>query len=118
MDVEDSITKNQTGINELHHQQEYLENHSRRNNMKIFGVPKKGPKEGRETWKESEEKAKKVIRTNLKITEDIKIDHAHSVGKPCPQFCQVDRSQIERDPWPIIVHFQQCQRKGKNDENS
>ena len=41
MDVEDSIALNLTGINELHDKQEYLENHSRRNNVKIFGIPQK-----------------------------------------------------------------------------
>ena len=78
--------------------------------MKIFGIPEKGPKEGRETWEESEEKAKEAIRTNLKITE-VNIDHAHRVGKPRPQFCHVEGSKIKSDPRPIIVRFQQWKEK-------
>ena len=65
MDVEDSIATNQTGINELHDQQKCLENHSSRNNVKIFGIPEKDPKKGRETWEESEDKAKEVITVCL-----------------------------------------------------
>ena len=113
MDVEDSIATNQTGINELHDQQEYLDNHSRRNNVKIFRIAEKGPEEGRETWKDSEEKAEEVIRTNLKITEDIKIDRAHRVGKPRPEFRHADGSQIKSDPRPIIVRFQLWKEKEK-----
>ena len=111
MDVEDSIALNLTGINELHDKQEYLENHSRGNNVKIFGIPEKDPKEGRETWEESEEKAKEAIRTNLKITEVINIDRAHRVGKPRPQFRHVEGSKIKSDPRPIIVRFQQWKEK-------
>ena len=102
MDVEDSIAMNQTGINELHKQQEYLENHSSRNNVIIFGIPKKNPNEGRETWEESEEKAKEAIKTNLKITKVINIGHAHCVGKPPLQVCHIEGSKIKSNLWSII----------------
>ena len=50
-----------------------LENLSRRNNIRVDGVPE-SPKE---TWEQSEEKVKKILKEKLKIEEDISIETAH-----------------------------------------
>ena len=47
--VEDTVYSNQEGTDELYDQQEYLENQSRRNNVKILGIPEKDPKLEKET---------------------------------------------------------------------
>ena len=60
METEDGLTEANSCINELYDQQEQLENHSHRNNVKIMGIPENG----NETWEESEQKAIEVIRTN------------------------------------------------------
>ena len=63
-DVEDTVYRNQGGIDELYYQQEYLENHSRRNNVKILGTPEKDPKLEKETWEESEDLVSEAITPN------------------------------------------------------
>ena len=74
----------QSELEELGDQQNYLENYSRRNNVKIFGIPEK--EDGKETWDESEMKAVEAIRSSLKIAEELSVDRAHRVGKPRHKF--------------------------------
>ena len=52
-----------------------LENRSRRNNIRVDGIAE----DPKETWEESEEKLKKVIKEQLKIDE-IVIERAHRTG--------------------------------------
>ena len=63
-------------------QMEYMENQSRRNNVKILGL--REDKEKETSWEETEKIVKKVIRNQLQIKEDIHIERAHRVGKPRP----------------------------------
>ena len=53
-----------------------LENRSRRNNIRIDGIPE----DPKETWEQTEEKLKKVLHEKLNIDEDIKIERAHRTG--------------------------------------
>ena len=76
-DTEDTALSNQVGIDELYDHQEYLEDHSRRNNVKTLGIPEKDPKLEKETWEESKDLAIEAIKFNLKIPEDLKIEQAH-----------------------------------------
>ena len=71
--------------------------------MKVFGIPKKDPKEGRETWEESEEKAKEVIRTNLKTTPPV---------PPCRRITDQERSLANYCTFPEV------ERKRKDCERS
>ena len=66
-DVEDTVYRNQGGIDELYDQQEYLENHSRTNNVKILGIPEKDPKLEKKTREESEDLVSEAIKSKLKI---------------------------------------------------
>ena len=75
MEIEDSLIEANSCIDELYDQQEQLENHSCRNNVKIMGIPKN--ENGNETWEESEQKAIKIIRTRLQIAEELKVERAH-----------------------------------------
>ena len=109
--VEDTVYSNQGGIDELYDQQEYLENQSRRNNVKILGIPEKDPKVEKETWEESEDLALEAIKSKLKISEDLKIERAHRVGKTRPPFRHVGGRKVESQPRPIVVRFQLWKEK-------
>ena len=63
-------------------QMEYIENQSRRNNIKILGLPE--DKEKETSWEETENIVKNVIQNQLQLKEDIHIERAHRVGKPRP----------------------------------
>ena len=56
---------------------EYLENTSRRSNVKLIGIPENES----ETWDESEEIFKSQVKSALKIPEDLDIERAHRVGQ-------------------------------------
>ena len=103
MEMEDFMASAQSELKELSDQQEYLENYSRRNNVKIFGIPEE--EDGKETWGESEMKAVEAIRTSLKIAEELSVDRAHRVGKPRPQFYHIGGSKVRSQPRPIVVRF-------------
>ena len=72
METEDGLTEANSCINELYDQQEQLENHSRRNNVKMMGIPEN--ENGNETWEDSEQKAIEVIRRRLQIAEELKVE--------------------------------------------
>ena len=55
----EAIFNTKCGIDELYDQQEYLENHSRRNNIKVLGIQ---ASEDGETWEESEKLVKDAIK--------------------------------------------------------
>ena len=92
-------------------QQNYLKNYSRRNNVKIFGIPEK--EDGKETWDESEMKAVEAIRSRLKIAEKLSVDRAHRVGKPRPQFRHIRGLKVRSQPRPIVVRFHHWKVKDK-----
>lgn len=54
---------------------EYLENQSRRNNIRVSGIPEAE----KESWEDSEAKVKAVIKEKLQI--DVDIERAHRVDK-------------------------------------
>ena len=91
--------------------QEYVENSSRHNNVKILGIPEKDQKDGKETWEESEIKAIEAIKKKLEITDDLKIERAHRVGRPRPKFCHIEGTKLENKPRPILVRFQSWKDK-------
>ena len=59
---------------------EYLENMSRRNNIKILGLLEDKLKE--KSWDDTEELVKGVTKEKLKFDTEVKIERAHRVGKP------------------------------------
>ena len=54
----------------------YLENQSRRNNIRIDGIPE----ETDETWDQMESKVKEAIEQKLQI-QSVSIERAHRIGK-------------------------------------
>ena len=71
MDIED-------GVEDLARNIEYLENQSRRNNVKIFGIPED---DDEKSWDDTESKVKEAIKNKLGIEDEIKIERAHRIGK-------------------------------------
>ena len=67
---------------------EYLENQSRRNNIKIFCVPEE---ENEKTWDDTEVIVKTLIRNKLGIEEHIEIERAHRLARD-------DRGEDETHP--------------------
>ena len=66
-------------VEDMLNKQEYMENQSRRNNLKLIGVPE-DPSE--QTWDDTEKTVKALIKSELGINEDILIERAHRIGKP------------------------------------
>ena len=64
-------------IEDMEQKIDQAENHSKRNNLLFYGIPT----EANETWADCEEKVKKVIRKDMKVTQEIAIERAHRVGK-------------------------------------
>ena len=56
---------------------EYLENQSRRNNIRIDGIPE----EPDETWEDTESKAKVALESKLNLPFKVEIERAHRTGK-------------------------------------
>ena len=79
-------------IVDLEDQPDYLENQSRRNNLKIFGIPEK--ENGFETWEETEQLVKEAIKDKLKITTQIQIERAHRVGQRGGVTCGVPQGSV------------------------
>ena len=104
-DLEDTLAQSENEIDLILDKQEYLENYSHHNNVKILCIQEKDRKDHNETWEEREDKAVEAIKTQLKITEDLKIECAHRVGKPHPQFRHVDSNRIANKPRPDGMKF-------------
>ena len=65
--AEEAIFSTKRDIDELYDQQEYLENHSRRNNIKVLGIQES---EGGETWEESEKLVKDAIKEHRPVNRE------------------------------------------------
>ena len=78
MGAEDSLTEANSCIDE----QEPLENHSCRNNVKIMGIPENENRN--ETWEESEQKAIKAIRKGSKLPKNKNLSQLTELGNHAP----------------------------------
>ena len=74
-DLSDSMESVDNGI-------EYLENQSRRNNIKIVGVPE--DKATERSWDDTEKVVKDLIKEKLNLNEEVEIERCHRVGNPNP----------------------------------
>ena len=64
-------------VNDLKNKIIELENRSRRNNLRLDGIPENV----NETWNDCELKIKRLLKETLDINEDIEIERAHRTGK-------------------------------------
>ena len=104
--MDKSIANSQMDIEDLYNEQEYLENQSRLNNVKVLGIPEKNEKDGIETWDECEEKVKKEIKAKLGIKTELIIERAHRVVRKRPHPHHLENgSKITSKPRPIVARF-------------
>ena len=84
---------------------EYLENQSRRNNIKIIGVVEDNDEK---TWDDTEATVKKLIKEKLAINEDVDTERAHHVGKRLKNHAPGRHlgSAFKPTSRPIIAKFQ------------
>ena len=75
--IEDEATR----LEDLEDNIEYIENQSRRNNVKIVGVPENLDTE--KTWDDTEKVVREVIKDNLMMENaaELHIEGAHRVGR-------------------------------------
>ena len=93
------------GLEDLEWKHEYLEKHSRRNNIKITEVVEDNDEK---TWDDTEATVKKLIKEKFGIKEDVKIEGAHRVGKSLKKraTCRHLGSASKPTCRPIIAKFQ------------
>lgn len=72
---------------------EYLENQSRRNNIRVSGIPESA---GKETWEEAESKVQKAVEEKLGIKLDIERAHRVERRKRPGRPGNVDKQQEPR----------------------
>ena len=88
---------------DLEDKHEYLENMSRRNNVKIIGLNEDTGNE--KTWEDTEELVITTIKEKLDI-EGGKIERAHRVGRPRPSHrTNPDGSTTKVPPRPVIARL-------------
>ena len=87
-------------LDEIEVKQEYLENHSRRNNIKLLGVPED---DDENSWDDTELIVKTLIKNKLGIQDEVATERAHRVGKkvqPRPQSKKEHGSHVESASTP------------------
>ena len=90
-------------------QLEYLENQSRRNNVKIMGIDEDLEEK---TWDDTEKIVRKIIREKLNVEEEIAIERAHRVGKrPRQSTPRPDGLKVNDRPRTAIVKFTRWKQK-------
>ena len=77
-----------------------LEDRSQRNNVRIDGIPQTL----KETWENCEEEVRKIVRNKLDITDDMKIDRYHHMGK---------FQRNKRKPQTVVCKFLRSKYKHK-----
>jgi hypothetical protein len=75
--IEQEILNTQSFLSQQKDKVEYLENQSRRNNIRLDGVPEVHD----ETWEVTEQLVKDVLKDKLEISEVISVERAHRIGK-------------------------------------
>ena len=101
------------GFEDLQWRTEYLENQSRRNNIKITGVKEK---QYEKTWDDTEKLVKKVIKEKQGIEDEVAIERAHRVGKshtPSRHVGSASQSQQRESPRPIVAKIK-CWKMKEN----
>ena len=97
--LDDEYYDHESRLEDLENKHEYLENMSRRNNIKILGLPE--DKNSEKSWEDTEQIVKETINKELEISsEEIQIERAHRMGKP-----------HDGRPRPVVARF--CSWKQK-----
>jgi chromosome segregation ATPase len=97
------ITNIKTSLNKFGDKTVDLENRSRRNNLRIVGIPEKPG----ETWEESEALVKSALKEKLGLRTEPRIERAHRTGKSI----RSDSSQVRDAPRPIVCRLYDWKEK-------
>lgn len=89
-------------MNKCQEKNTYLENQSRRNNIRVYGVEEKP----RETWEETEAALKSILIEKLQLPSEPRIERARRTGKPT----KPDGSP-RQGPRPIICRLYDWKEK-------
>lgn len=95
----------QDSFEEVYDQVEYLENQSRRNNIKIIGLAEN---RNEHSWEDTEKLVKETIRDKLGIQEELLIERAHRVGKSNAS-TQIGKPKTRK----IVAKFRSWKQKEK-----
>ena len=80
--IKQEISNTKSYLNQEKDKAEYLENQSRRNNIRVDGIPEVHG----ETWETTEPLVKEVLKDKLRMSDEIFIERAHRVeGKVSSQ---------------------------------
>ena len=99
------------GFEDIADHTEYLENQSRRNNLKILGVPE-SPDE--KSWDETEKKVKALVKSELGVSDDFEIERAHRVGrfqKNENRSMWINNTNQKPKPRPIVAKLRSWKTK-------
>ena len=88
-------------VNAIDNNLEYMENQSRRNNLKIMGVEENLAEE--KSWDDTEKLVKELIKDKLGIDEDIDIERCHRVGNLDNKMSQPGMSTRNKEPRSIVA---------------
>ena len=79
--MDDEYYDHETRLEDLENKHEYLENMSRRNNIKILGLPE--DKDREKSWEDTEQIVKETINKEPEMSsEKIQIERAHRLSPP------------------------------------
>ena len=92
---------------QVDNQLEYLENQSRRNNIRITGIPE--DKDNEQSWDDTEVVVKQSIKDKLNIGEDFEIERCHRVNSRTRRSNY--RSGQAEEPRPIVAKFSKWKEK-------
>ena len=89
-------------IEKLDVKHDYIENHSRRNNIKIMGVEEKNEEK---TWEDTEKVVQKLFQEKLGFSDAIEIERAHRVGEKDKKrhLAQASNRDDGQRPRPIVA---------------
>ena len=107
--MEDAIQISEDFMGAVDDKLEYLQNSSRRNNVKVMGIAESP--NFVESWDESETIVKEKIKSLLNITEDLVIERAHRIGRPKEFHTRADGSKGKARPRPIVAKFMSWKQK-------
>ena len=100
--VSNQIADIKTSLDKCCNKTTDLENRSRRNNLRITGIPEKQ----HETWEESEAQVKSILKEKLGLASEPRIERAHRVGR----LTQSDESS-RSSPRPIVCRLYDWKEK-------
>ena len=82
---------------------------SRRNNIKVIGIPEHTT----ESWEESEALFKSEVKKALNMDEELHVERAHGIGSKRQFVTRRDGSRVKAGPRPIAVKMTNWKQKEK-----